>query len=64
MDGRGQWWYIIAVFNEPPKKEIAQCKIWRTGWPNEKVLDTSKRSTQKAFSCCNAIFETGPTAMQ
>ena len=23
-------------------------------------LDTSKRSTQKAFSCCDAIFETGP----
>jgi len=23
-------------------------------------LDTSKRSTQKAFSCCNAILETGP----
>ena len=25
-------------------------------------LDTSKRSTQKAFSCCDAIFETGPVA--
>ena len=24
-------------------------------------LDTSKRSTQKAFSCCDAILETGPT---
>ena len=23
-------------------------------------LDTSKRSTQKAFPCCDAIFETGP----
>jgi hypothetical protein len=23
-------------------------------------LDTSKRSTQNAFSCCNAILETGP----
>jgi hypothetical protein len=23
-------------------------------------LDTSKRSTQKAFSCCYAILETGP----
>jgi len=23
-------------------------------------LDTSKRSTQKAFSCCEAILETGP----
>ena len=23
-------------------------------------LDTSERSTQKAFSCCNAILETGP----
>jgi len=23
--------------------------------------DTSKRSTQKAFSCCDAILETGPT---
>ena len=23
-------------------------------------LDTSKRSTQKAFSCCDAIWETGP----
>jgi hypothetical protein len=38
MDGRGQWWYINAVFNEPPKKEIARCKFWRTGWPTEKVL--------------------------
>ena len=27
-------------------------------------LDTSKRSTQKAFSCCYAILETGPTAPQ
>jgi hypothetical protein len=25
-------------------------------------LDTSKRSTQKAFSCRNAILETGPVA--
>ena len=25
-------------------------------------LDTSKRSTQKAFSCCDAILETGPAA--
>jgi hypothetical protein len=25
-------------------------------------LDTSKRSTQKAFSCCDAILETGPGA--
>ena len=24
-------------------------------------LDTSKRSTQKAFFCCGAILETGPT---
>ena len=23
-------------------------------------LDTSKRSKQKAFSCCDAILETGP----
>ena len=23
-------------------------------------LDTSKRSTQKAFSCCDTIMETGP----
>ena len=23
-------------------------------------LDNSKRSTQKAFSCCDAILETGP----
>ena len=23
-------------------------------------LDTSKRGTQKAFSCCGAILETGP----
>jgi hypothetical protein len=22
MDGRGKWWYINAVFNDPPKKEI------------------------------------------
>ena len=27
-------------------------------------LDTSKRSTQKAFSCCDAILETGPAAPQ
>jgi hypothetical protein len=25
-------------------------------------LDTSKRNTQKAFSCCDAILETGPAA--
>ena len=25
-------------------------------------LDTSKRSTQKAFSCCDAILETDPAA--
>jgi hypothetical protein len=24
-------------------------------------LDISKRSTQNAFSCCDAILETGPT---
>jgi hypothetical protein len=27
-------------------------------------LDTSTRSTQKAFSCCAAILETGPAAPQ
>ena len=27
-------------------------------------LDTSKRSTQKAFSCCDAILETGSAAPQ
>ena len=27
-------------------------------------LDTSERSTQKAFSCCGAILETGPAAPQ
>ena len=27
-------------------------------------LDTSKRSTQKAFSCCGAILETGPAVPQ
>jgi hypothetical protein len=27
-------------------------------------LDTSKRSTQKAFSCCDAILETGLAAPQ
>ena len=27
-------------------------------------LDTSKRSRQKAFSCCDAILETGPAAPQ
>jgi len=27
-------------------------------------LDTSKRSTQKAFSSCDAILETGPAAPQ
>jgi len=25
-------------------------------------LDTSKRSTQKAFSCCDTMLETGPAA--
>jgi hypothetical protein len=25
-------------------------------------LETSKLSTKKAFSCCNAILETGPAA--
>jgi hypothetical protein len=27
-------------------------------------LDKSKRSTQKAFSCCDAILETGPAAQE
>ena len=27
-------------------------------------LDTSKRSTLKAFSCCDAILKTGPAAPQ
>ena len=27
-------------------------------------LNTSKRSTQKVFSCCDAILETGPAAPQ
>ena len=27
-------------------------------------LDTSKRSTQKAFSCCDTILRTGPAAQQ
>jgi hypothetical protein len=27
-------------------------------------LDTSKRSTQKTFSCCDAILATGPAAPQ
>jgi len=27
-------------------------------------LDTSKRSTQKTFSCCDAVLETGPAALQ
>jgi hypothetical protein len=27
-------------------------------------LDTSKRSTKKAFSCCDAILETGPADLQ
>ena len=25
LEGHGQWWYVNAVFNEPPKKEIAWC---------------------------------------
>jgi hypothetical protein len=25
-------------------------------------METSKQSTQKAFSCCDAILETGPMA--
>jgi hypothetical protein len=31
-------WHINAVFNEPQKKEIAWCKIRRTGRPREKVV--------------------------
>jgi len=27
-------------------------------------LDTSKRSTQKTFSCCDAVLETGPAVPQ
>ena len=25
FQGHGQWWYVNAVFNEPPKTEIALC---------------------------------------
>jgi hypothetical protein len=35
LDGRRKWWHINAVFNESLKKEIAWCKIQRTGWPRE-----------------------------
>jgi len=38
FQGHGQWWYVNAVFNEPPKKEIAWFLIRRTGWPREKVV--------------------------
>jgi hypothetical protein len=31
LDGFEQRWHINSVFNEPPKKEIAWCKIRRTG---------------------------------
>jgi hypothetical protein len=27
LEGHGQWWNVNAVFNEPPKKEIAWCYI-------------------------------------
>jgi hypothetical protein len=55
MDGRGHWWYINAVFNEPPKKEIARCKIWRKGWPREKVLVSICSSTSDPALWKNAI---------
>jgi hypothetical protein len=38
LDGHGPWWHVNAVFNKPPKKEIARCKIRWTGWPREKVI--------------------------
>ena len=43
------------------------CARFRKDAPSGAVitdLDTSKRSTQKAFSCCDAILETGPAAPQ
>jgi hypothetical protein len=38
LDELGQWWHINGVFNKPPKKEIAWCKVRRTEWPREKVV--------------------------
>jgi hypothetical protein len=55
MDGRGQWWYINAVFNKPPKKEISRCKIRRTGWPREKVLVSICSSTSDPALWKNTI---------
>ena len=43
------------------KTHNAWC-VFSKPWTVITDLDTSKRSTQKAFSCCDAIFETGPTA--
>jgi hypothetical protein len=34
MDGRGQWWYINAVFNEPPKKRNRTVKDLANGVAN------------------------------
>jgi hypothetical protein len=68
LDARVQWWHINAVFNEPPTKEIAWCEIRRMGCPREKVvvlsLNTSKRSTQKDFSCYDAVLGSAPAVPQ
>jgi hypothetical protein len=41
---RELWWHINAVFDEPPKKEVAWFKIRRTGWPRKKVISISSTS--------------------
>jgi hypothetical protein len=49
QDGCGQWWQIHAVFNEPPKKEIAWREIRRTGWPREKVVGSISSTSDQAL---------------
>jgi len=39
-------------------------RVRNSRWTVTTDLDTSKRSTQKTFSCCDAILETGPAAPQ
>ena len=47
----------VQVSHALPAVRFSRCTVI-TG------LDTSERSTQKAFSCCDAILETGPAAPQ
>jgi len=39
LEGHGQWWYVNAVFNEPPKKK------------NRMVLDPAKGVAKGEGGC-------------